>query len=59
MIGVIPLLIFLAQPSINTFLYLALDFFNLFLRSGLGTTSDPCFFKLKFEFQVHPDQFFA
>ena len=32
--GVVPLLIFLYDASINTFLYLALDFFNLSLRRG-------------------------
>ena len=36
--GVVPLLIFLHKASINTFLDLALDFFNLFLWSGIGTT---------------------
>ena len=39
MIGVVPLLIFFNEASINTFLDLALDFFNVFLRSGIGTTS--------------------
>ena len=41
--GVVPLLIFFHEASINTFLDLALDFFNLFLRSGPGTEagSDP------------------
>ena len=57
--GVVPLLIFLQEASINTFLYLVLDFFDLFLRSGLGTTSPTRFLKLRFEFQVHLDQFFA
>ena len=39
MVGVVSLLIFLQEASINTFLDPALDFFNLFLRSGVGTTS--------------------
>ena len=34
MVGVVPLLIFFNAASINTFLDLALDFFNLFLRAG-------------------------
>ena len=33
--GVVPLLIFFNEASINTFLDLALDFFNLFLWSGI------------------------
>ena len=36
-IGVVPLLIFLNEASINAFLDLALDFLKLFLRSGIGT----------------------
>ena len=35
--GVVPLLIFFNE-AINTFLDLVLDFFNLFLCSGIGTT---------------------
>ena len=57
--GVVPLLIFLHEASINTVLYLALQFFNLFLRSGVGTTSHPRFLQLRFEFQVHLDQLFS
>ena len=57
--GVVPLLICLYKASINTFLYRALDFLNLFLRSGVGTTSHLRFLKLMFQFQVHLDQFFA
>ena len=34
--GVVPLLIFFNEASINTFLDLALDFFNLLLWSGIG-----------------------
>ena len=46
--GVVPFLIFLYEPSINTFLDLALDFLNLFLRSGVRTTSPSRFLKLSF-----------
>ena len=52
MTGVIPLLIFFNDASINTFLDLALDFFNLFLWSGIETTPHV-------QFQVHLDQFFT
>ena len=58
MVGVVPLLIFLNQASINTFLDLALDFFNLFLRRGVGTTSHSRLLRFRFQFQVHLDQFF-
>ena len=44
--GVVPLLIFFNEASINTFLHLALDFFNLFLWSGIGTTPHSRLFKL-------------
>ena len=57
--GVVPFLIFLHEASINTFLDLALDLFNLFLWSGVGTTLHPRLFKFKFQFQVHLDQFFT
>ena len=57
--GVVPLLIFFNEASINTFLDLALDFFNLFLWSGIGTTPHSCLFKFWFQFQVHLDQFFT
>ena len=50
--GVVPLLIFLNQASINTFLDLALDFFNLFQRSRVGTTSDPRPLKFRLQFRV-------
>ena len=43
----------------NTFLYLALDFFNLFLGSGVGTTSYSHFLKLRIQFLVHLYQLFA
>ena len=36
---IVPLLIIFNEASINAFLDLALDFLNLFLRSGIGTTS--------------------
>ena len=56
---VVPLLIFFNEASINAFLDLALDFLNLFLRSGLGTTSPSRLPKFRFQFQVHLDQSFA
>ena len=59
MMGVVPLLIFLYKASINTFLDLALKFCNLSLRTRVGTTSPPRFFNLRFQFQVHLDQFFV
>ena len=59
MVGIVPLLIFFNEASINTFLDLALDLFNLFLRSGIGTTSHSCFLQFRFQFQVHVDQFFS
>ena len=55
--GVVPLLIFFHEASINTFLDLALDFFNLFLRSGVGRTPHSRLLKFRFQFQVHLDQF--
>ena len=36
--GVVPLLIFFNEASINTCLHLALNFFDLFLWSRIGTT---------------------
>ena len=54
-----PLLIFFNETSINTFLDLALDFFNLFLRSGIGTTPHSHPFKFRFQFQVHLAKFFT
>ena len=48
MVGVVPFLIFFNEASINTFLDLALDLFNLFLWSGLGTTPDSRLFQFKF-----------
>ena len=57
--GVVPLLIFFNEASINAFLDLALDFFNLFLRSGIGRASHARLLKFRFQFQVHLDQFFA
>ena len=59
MVGVVPLLIFLHEASINTFLDLALHFFNLFLRSGVGTTSQSRLLKFRFQFHGHLDQFFT
>ena len=57
--GVVPLLIFLHEASINTFLDQAFDFFNLFLSSGIGTTPHSRLFQFGFQFQVHLDQFFT
>ena len=57
--GVVPLLIFFNEASINTFLDLGLDFFNLFLWSGIGRTPHSRSFKFRFQFQVHLDQFFT
>ena len=59
MVGVVPLLIFLHEASINTVWDLALDFFNLFPRSRLGATPHSRFLKFWFQFQVHLDQFFT
>ena len=50
---------FLNEASINTLLDLALDFFNLFLRGGVGTTSHSHVLKFWFQFQVHLDHFFT
>ena len=57
--GVVPLLIFLHEASINTFLDLPLNFFNLFLWSGIWTTPQSRPFGFGFQFQVHPDQLFT
>ena len=57
--GVVPLLIFLYEASINTFLDLALDFFQMFLWSGIGTTPHLRLFKGRLQFQVHLNQFFT
>ena len=57
--GVVCLLIFLHEASINTFLNLAVQFFDLFLWSGIGTTAHLRLFKFRFQFQVHRDQFFT
>ena len=57
--GVVPLFIFFNEASINTFLDLALNFFNLFLWSGIGTTRHSRLFKLRFQFEVYSDQFFT
>ena len=57
--GVVPLLIFFNEARINTFLDVAIDFLNLFLWSGMGTTPHSRLFKFGFQFQVHLDQFFT
>ena len=56
MMGVVSLLIFFNEASFYTFLDLALNFFNLFLWSGIGTTPHSRLFKFRFQFQVHLDQ---
>ena len=53
--GVVLLLIFFYEASVNIFLDLALDFLNLFLRSGIGTTSHSHLLKFRFQFQVRLD----
>ena len=57
--GVVPHLIFSNEASINALLDLALDLLNLFLRSGVGTTSHSGLLKFRYPFQVHLDQFFT
>ena len=49
--GVVPLLIFFNEASINTFLDLALDFFNLYLWSGIGMTPHSLFSNSSFSFR--------
>ena len=49
--GVVPFLIFFHGASINTFLDLALNFFNLSLKSGIGTTSHSHLLKFRFQFR--------
>ena len=58
-VGLVPLLILFNEAGISAFLDLALNFLNLFLRRGIGTTSHSRLLKLWFQFQVHQDQFFA
>ena len=53
--GVVFLLIFFHEASIDTFLDLALHFLNLFLRSWVGTTPHSRLLKFRFQFQVHLD----
>ena len=57
MMGAVPLLRFSHEASISTSLYLALYSFDLFLRSGVGTTCDSPSLKLRFEFQVFKSGF--
>ena len=57
--GIVAVLILFNEASINAFLDLALDFFNLFLWSGIGTTPHSRLFKFWFQFRVHLDQFFT
>ena len=57
--GVVSLPIFFNEASIYTFLDLALDFFILFLWSGIGTTPHSRLFQFRFQFLVHLDQLFT
>ena len=57
--GVVYFLIFHHEASIHTLLDLALNFLNLILWSGVGTTPHSHLFKFSFHFQVHLDQFFT
>ena len=49
--AVVPFLIFFQEASINTFLDVALDFFNLFLWSWGGTTPHSRLFQFRFSFK--------
>ena len=49
--GVVPLLIFFNEASINTFLDVARDFFNLFLWSGIGIRLTRVFSNSGFSFR--------
>ena len=49
---IVPVFILFNEASINAFLDLALDFFDLFLWSGIGTTPHSRLFKFWFQFQV-------
>ena len=55
--GVVPLLIFLHEASINTFLHLALDFLQPVSVEQDGDDASLRLFKFRFQFQVHLDQF--
>ena len=57
--GVVPLFICFHEASINIFLDLAVNFFNLVLRSGVGTTPHSRLLKFRFQFQVNLEQFFT
>ena len=57
--GIVPVLILFNEASINAFLDLALDFFNLFLWSEIGTTPHSRLFKFWFQFQVLLVQFLS
>ena len=57
--GVVFFLIFLHEASIDTFLDLALDFFNLFLWSGVGTTPHLRFSNSGFSFRSIGTSFFT
>ena len=55
--GIVPVFILFNEASINAFLDLAVEIFNLFLWSGIGTTPHSRLFEFWFQFQVHLDQF--
>ena len=59
MAGIVPVLIFVDKPSIYAFLDLAFHLVDLVLWGGVWTPSHHRPFKLRFEFEVHLDQFFA
>ena len=59
MAGIVPVFIFLDKASIYAFLDLAFDLVHLVLWGGVWTPSYHRPFKLRFEFEVHLEQFFA
>ena len=59
MAGIVPVFIFLNEASNYAFLDLAFDLVNLVLCGGVWTPSRHRPFKLRFELEVHLDQFFA
>ena len=59
MAGIVPVFIFLDKASIYACLDLAFDLVNLVFQGGVWTPSHYRPFKLRFEIEVHLDQFFA
>ena len=59
MARVVPVSIFLDEASIHAFLDLAFDLVDLYLGGRVLTPSPYRPFELRFEFEVHLDQFFA